>query len=306
MSAYHLFKLPPNIIHILQQEKAIAEIADAPPERESTPAIVSGTRSCAICELGFDTLEEQRNHYKSPEHADGIKRKQDAADLSDVSDDSEYDNEQDGDGADNQEELDVHVIKFFNETKTTSFYVYKCILYPPAKIEKYEETKVPSALRLLKLLDNTRTSKPYWTFLLMSGGHFAGCVFNNLNGSKVEVHKTLHKYTVRKKQGGSQRSKDKAKSIKSAGSSIRRQNEKKLDEEVTQLLKSWQKYIDNSSLIWMSAPGFNRQTIHSTRTFEAADQRVRVIPFPPKRPNYDAVLKIYAKLTSVTVSVKDD
>lgn len=39
----------------------------------------------------------------------------------------------------------------------------------------------------------------------MKGGHFAGAIFNQ---NECIKHKSFHRYTVRKKQGGSQSSKD--------------------------------------------------------------------------------------------------
>jgi hypothetical protein len=47
--------------------------------------------------------------------------------------------------------------------------------------------------------------KRIWTILMCMGGHFAGGIFD---GEKCMKHKTFHRYTVRKKQGGSQSSRD--------------------------------------------------------------------------------------------------
>lgn len=44
-----------------------------------------------------------------------------------------------------------------------------------------------------------------WTILMCVGGHFGGAIFD---GEKCVKHKTFHRYTVRKKQGGSQSSRD--------------------------------------------------------------------------------------------------
>lgn len=62
-----------------------------------------------------------------------------------------------------------------------------------------------------------------------TGGHFAAAIFQ---GQEMKSHRTIHRYTTRRKQGGSQSTKDNqsSHSIKSAGSHIRRQNEVKLKE----------------------------------------------------------------------------
>ena len=64
-----------------------------------------------------------------------------------------------------------------------------------------------------------------WAVLLCSGGSFAGGLFES--DGKCIAHKAVHRYTVRKKQGGSQASKDGQSGTsapKSAGSSLRRYN----------------------------------------------------------------------------------
>ena len=57
--------------------------------------------------------------------------------------------------------------------------------------------------------------------------------------SDEAAHKAFHRYVTRRKQGGRQSVADGAKSIKSAGSSIRRHNEAMLTREIRELLHSW-------------------------------------------------------------------
>lgn len=63
----------------------------------------------------------------------------------------------------------------------------------------------------------------------LAAGAFAGAVFEK---DTCVMHKVIKKYTQRKKQGGSQSSKDSkgnaGSQAKSAGAFLRRQNEKKL------------------------------------------------------------------------------
>lgn len=84
---------------------------------------------------------------------------------------------------------------------------------------------------------------------MYGGGHFAGALFDGADaslghasrpaGEKILRHKTFRRYTVRKKQGGSQSTRDKqGHAPQSAGAQIRRANETKLKEEVMLLLST--------------------------------------------------------------------
>merc|ERR1712217_501492 len=69
---------------------------------------------------------------------------------------------------------------------------------------------------------------------LHSSGYFAGGIFR---GTDALVHKTLHRYTSRAKQGGSQIAFDASgKKAKSAGSNLRRYCHQRLQEEIRELL----------------------------------------------------------------------
>src|SRR5207237_564942 len=94
---------------------------------------------------------------------------------------------------------------------------------------------------------------------MIGGGHFAAMVVSlapkkskhsagPLNREAIVLaHKTFHRYTTRRKQGGSQSANDNAKgAAHSAGASIRRYNEQALVEDVRELLKDWKALIDTS------------------------------------------------------------
>ncbi len=89
-------------------------------------------------------------------------------------------------------------LTFFTKTQTC-FTLWKNVLIvpenhnPQQEIENYTKS-------LKKYSDSTM-----WTFLFLCGGYFAGAVFS---GNKLMKHKTFRRYTTRKKQGGSQSSKD--------------------------------------------------------------------------------------------------
>ncbi|KAF9425439.1 hypothetical protein BGZ94_007526 [Podila epigama] len=151
----------------------------------------------------------------------------------------------------------------------------------------------------------------YWTLFLLGGGHFAGMVVDlrgqvkrqsRIREMKIEVHKTFRRYTVRKKNGGSQSSLGVA---NSAGARIRMHNETALKLEVRQLLESWSEWIEQSECIFMHAPGNNRRTVlYDGSVIQAAerDGRLRSIPFVTRRPTFAEVKRCYLELISVKVS----
>lgn len=95
--------------------------------------------------------------------------------------------------------------------------------------------------QLINLLP-TLKEKTKWSIFLCSGGHFAGGVFE---AKKCIKHKTFHRYTTRKKQGGSQSTRDaKGNAPKSAGSYIRRYNETKLKEAIFFIMKNRKKILN--------------------------------------------------------------
>lgn len=106
-----------------------------------------------------------------------------------------------------------------------------------------------------------------WVVILARGGHFAAAVFDarkvfhgqNANAAiasteSVLKSKTFHRYVVRAKAGGRQSVKDQGgKTIKSAGSSMRRQNEMALVRDVTNAMENWkEEYLNVRFFRWIS------------------------------------------------------
>jgi hypothetical protein len=92
---------------------------------------------------------------------------------------------------------------------------------------------------------------------MSSGGRFAAAIFEGL---VMKNHKTLVRYTVRKKQGGSQSSKDNqsgGSGPKSAGATMRRYNEKRFREQILEVLSAWSAELAQVHLIFLFAPGIN-------------------------------------------------
>merc|ERR1719384_2193877 len=82
------------------------------------------------------------------------------------------------------------------------------------------------------------SSKWMWAVLIVHGGKFAGAIYH---GNKMILHKTLRRYVVRKKQGKRQINHLSTSGVKagSAGGFKRSWNEKKLLEEIREILSNW-------------------------------------------------------------------
>lgn len=160
---------------------------------------------------------------------------------------------------------------------------------------------------------------PHVFMCMIGGGHFAAMVVSlaprqtkhassgPLNReATVLAHKTFHRYTTRRKQGGSQSANDNAKgNAHSAGSSIRRYNEQALIDEVRQLLQEWKGLIDTSDLLFIRATGAtNRRTLfgpYEDQVMRANDPRIRGFPFSTRRATQNELMRCFIELTRLKV-----
>ncbi|KAK4453509.1 hypothetical protein QBC34DRAFT_434796 [Podospora aff. communis PSN243] len=153
---------------------------------------------------------------------------------------------------------------------------------------------------------------------MIGGGHFAAMVVSlapkqskhsagPLNREAIVLaHKTFHRYTTRRKQGGSQSANDNAKgAAHSAGASIRRYNEQALVEDVRELLKDWKTPIDTSDLLFIRATGStNRRTLfgpYDGQVLRANDPRIRGFPFSTRRATQNELMRSFIELTRLKV-----
>ncbi|KAG8884362.1 hypothetical protein FRB98_002441 [Tulasnella sp. 332] len=124
----------------------------------------------------------------------------------------------------------------------------------------------------LKAMQDGGQRGKQWAVFMTAGGHFAGSVIRVCHAEEdsddqksasatkkksrdpqrnleLEVikHKTFHRYTTRRKQGGSQSLNDNAKgNAKSAGAQLRRYGEQALRDDIRGLLVKWKEDIDAS------------------------------------------------------------
>ncbi|KAF5635661.1 Found in mitochondrial proteome [Fusarium tjaetaba] len=158
---------------------------------------------------------------------------------------------------------------------------------------------------------------PHIFLCMIGGGHFAAMVVSlaprpNKNGTTMNreatvlAHKTFHRYTTRRKQGGSQSANDNAKgAAHSAGSSLRRYNEQALVEDVRTLLQEWKALIDTSELLFIRATGMtNRRTLfgpYEGQVLKHNDTRLRGFPFSTRRATQNELMRSFIELTRLKV-----
>ncbi|KAI5796323.1 hypothetical protein DFH27DRAFT_515735 [Peziza echinospora] len=164
------------------------------------------------------------------------------------------------------------------------------------------------------------TSPPHFFLCMIGGGHFAAMVIGlppvyanqraGERGATVLAHQTFHRYTTRRKQGGSQSANDASKGkANSAGAQIRRYNESELQREIRELLASWkEKWIDTAELIFVRAAGTgNKRTLfhYDDAVLRLKDERLRGFPFSTRRATQSELMRSFMELTRVKFSSVD-
>ena len=157
---------------------------------------------------------------------------------------------------------------------------------------------------------------------MIGGGHFAGMIVSlapklakQSTGTEqrqaiVIAHKTFHRYTTRRKQGGAQSANDAAKgAAHSAGSSLRRYNEVALEQEIRTLLAEWRNLIGNVRLIFVRATGSSNRRVlfgpYEGQVLRHSDPRNRTFPFSTRRATQAELMRAFVELTRVKVSQVD-
>ena len=219
-------------------------------------------------------------------------------------------------------------IVFEDDAGDVAFAVWRCVLEDGRKDAPRLDAN--GAVRALKALRDG--AKP-WAVVLARGGHFAASVFDPTKfaggtdaGRRVEkkpkgpienvvppaaavLHKTFHRYVVRAKAGGRQSTKDAGggKTIKSAGSSMRRANERALSEEIRECLSDWRSVLNGCALIFVSASKTDQRTLFESNPGKGkepclarGDERVRRVPFATRRPTFNETRRVVARLASAS------
>lgn len=292
---------------------------------------VAGGTTCLAC--GVDLANDastRRAHYKSDWHLFNLKRQQRGAQpVTELQFEQEADRDDESiSGSESEEEAPLEPIaedaaSLYLNTRLAQIYatlplldnqcfgVYKAVF-------SQRELEAPLATLLswrTQLHASAKTAPQFLAVIMIGGGHFSGAVIKHSRktgpglsleqGVEVVALKLFHRYTVRRRQGGSQGASDNARGkANSAGSSMRRQMEIMLEQEVQQLLRSWKEpYLDQCVGIYVRASGV---TLWKVLKFEGlpidpSDQRVRTIPFTTKRATLLEVRRVWVRLTTLSV-----
>jgi len=163
-----------------------------------------------------------------------------------------------------------------------------------------------------------RPQDPHFFLCMIGGGHFAAAIISlapevrkgpggiEERHAVVKAHKTFHRYTTRRKQGGSQSANDNAKgNAHSVGSSIRRANEAALEQDIRNLLAEWKSMIDSAELVFVRATGSqNRRTLlgpYDGQVLTSKDKRLRGFPFSTKRATQNELIRAFQEVTRAKV-----
>lgn len=144
------------------------------------------------------------------------------------------------------------------------------------------------------LANMLRPRTPIWAVLAVRSGQFAGALFR---GPEILIHKTFHRYTVRAKQGGAQSSEGKARSV---GGRMRLHGERRLAEEVKDLMRSWATDLEQCDSIFIAASKTMVGTLIGSRERPLVPHsRVRRLPLDIGKPTLEAVANAHWRLASV-------
>jgi len=166
--------------------------------------------------------------------------------------------------------------------------------------EKQQEDQKTIAIDIKPIFDLKRI-----TIILCHGGYFAVGVFEK---DKCILHKSDHKYVVRKKAGKRQITRDSnsGSHIQSMGSQIRRDQEKKHYEKIKKILSDCYKTIEPSDLILYHAPAMNRYLIlGENEPLYPLRKKFRSVCLTTKRANYTEIERIFNHISKIYIIPSD-
>lgn len=217
-------------------------------------------------------------------------------------------------------------VLWFHSPPSTQLGIYK-VIFPADLIAYRGEDAGQRYLEELKQMQKGAGDEGRkWALFMVAGGHFAGAVVRVSRpegeeddagvtkkgkpkkpkpDTEVLKHKTFHRYTTRRKQGGSQSTNDNSKSkAVSAGAMLRRYGEQALRDDIRSLLTDWADELHDCERIFIRASVSNRRIFldYEGAVIEKGDDRLRTFPFPTRRPTQSELLRCLQELTRVKVS----
>ncbi|KIP08812.1 hypothetical protein PHLGIDRAFT_103819 [Phlebiopsis gigantea 11061_1 CR5-6] len=229
------------------------------------------------------------------------------------------------DDEDAQRNLPNTPVAWFHSPPSTQLGIYK-VIFPSKLISSREENVGQLFLDELKMMQTGGGEEGRkWALFMVAGGHFAGAVARVSRPDSEEdfgvakkgkqkkpkpdtellKHKTFHRYTTRRKQGGSQSLNDNSKSkAVSAGAMLRRYGEQALRDDIRNLLNDWAEELEDCERIFIRASVSNRRIFfdYEDPIIEKGDDRLRTFPFPTRRPTQAELSRCLQELTRVKVS----
>ncbi|KAG6817531.1 hypothetical protein H0H87_007499 [Tephrocybe sp. NHM501043] len=209
-------------------------------------------------------------------------------------------------------------LTWFHSPPSTQIGVYKALYSDPKDTSNYHEE--------LRDMQQSSEEGRTWAMFMVAGGHFAGAIVRVSRPAEDEgdegksrkkktqkprpdtevlLHKTFHRYTTRRKQGGGQSTNDNAKgNAKSAGAQLRRYGEQSLRDDIRHLLMEWAEELNACERIWIRASGSNRKIFigYDDALISRGDDRLRTFPFPTRRPTQSELARCLLELTRVKVT----
>ncbi|KAL4933140.1 putative C2H2 finger and ankyrin domain protein [Aspergillus undulatus] len=352
-----------------QQPVAIkddSELVPQTPPVEAQEHAIATSASCALCNVSFASVQDQREHVRSDHHKynvraqlrgnavlDEIQFTKAIGELDESISGSESSEEEDQDGGDQLTTLlkrqarisqaaeegqtstpkstGKHPLLWFSNPAlppNTSLGVYRALF---TNAEQDEPRYLADSLAKKQLTPiyaqnnngQPQTPSPHIFMCMIGGGHFAAMLVSlapeihrkqggiEERQARVIAHKTFHRYTTRRKQGGSQSANDASKgAAHSAGSSLRRYNEVTLEKEVRELLQDWRQQINDAQLLLVRAAGSTNRRIlfgqHEGQVLKQNDPRLRGFPFSTRRATQNELMRCFKELTRVKISQVDE
>jgi hypothetical protein len=234
--------------------------------------------SCHICGIrDFESLAEFKAHRQSNEHLSKL-----SANVEDFHSNSVDQKE--------EEETQKTGSPYFSVSHNSHFLTLFKIIVANKKEAIYDQLTLNLDHDLFARLEGL--AKANVLIALNGGGYFAAALFS-LSEQKLLASKTFKRYTSRRKQGGSQSSKDNASSgtIYSAGAIIRRENEKKLREEIAGLFEKWE---SNMNPVMM----FCNRDIYLLEALSKYGN-VKTLPFTTYQASFDEVCRCFSELFTI-------
>jgi hypothetical protein len=168
-------------------------------------------------------------------------------------------------------------------------------------------TRLPGqriAIPSIYLGPSTLSEAKFFVVLLLRSGRFAGAVWDHTG--KVLSHTSSKRYTVRRKNGGSQSKNDNQKGspANSIGAQIRRAQERKLSDDVFTIInEKWRQYLMEPTTVVLAYASKNQVKDIFVGPLENSKAVCKIlkVPISVRHPTYAEVCRVYRELTSVAV-----